>query len=169
MGEIQRVYLSGPMTGFSFNDANNWRVYLTQLLEAIPNIKCISPTRSLEFLEHKKQEYIDQNIWDSEENIITSASFASHRDYHDIVSSNLVFVNLFDELKKGKVSIGTMIEVGIAFALKKPIILLMEENNHHNHPLLMGYASVNIKYDTLKNLKSNLFKAADIITAFLLV
>lgn len=59
-------------------------------------------------------------------------------DRFDAKRADAILTNL---LGAGKVSIGTMIEVGWADDGVKPIILVMEkENNIHDHPILKNIA-----------------------------
>jgi len=129
-----KVYLSGPITGCDFDAwmCNGWRVKATKLLEGQiehnkynrTGIRCYSPLRGKAYLKNVgevKGEY---------EGPLTNKHAITMRDRHDCLTCDamLVYLKGFD-----RVSIGTMIELGWADAVRKPIVLVMEPGNPHEH------------------------------------
>lgn len=118
------VYLSGPITGLSYDEAKfGWREDFAGriLREGLP-IRVLSPMRHKEHLRKSK------SLWaDGSKAII-------ERDLADIRRSDLMVVNVNGARR---VSIGTMIEIGYATALGKPIVLIWNDEgnseNPHNH------------------------------------
>lgn len=128
--KIYKVYLAGPITGESWEEANEWRVEVSNhFKDNYPQLIGFSPLRHKAYLQQEKK------ICDSYENMILSSQrglFA--RDFNDVKTSHLVFVNL---LNTKIVSIGTVMEIAWADAFRIPIVLVMEkENNIHEHSML---------------------------------
>ncbi len=114
---VDRVYLSGSMTGVKFEDQVRWRVWFADALEDA-DVYCYNPPA------HFSPDYID--------NTATDAS-----GYHDdrevmqydllqLAKSDLVIVN-FDI--GNKQSLGTMAEIAIAYSHRIPIIGICKDIN----------------------------------------
>jgi nucleoside 2-deoxyribosyltransferase len=132
------VYLAGPITGESYGGATDWRETVSmRLLQA--GIVGLSPMRGKQYL----QDVVDiadsypAHIMSTEKAIVT-------RDTFDVQRCDAVLVNL---LGAKRVSIGTMIEVGLAYAQRKPIVVVMEPDNIHQHAFvrqMAGYVLDNL-------------------------
>jgi hypothetical protein len=132
-----KVYLSGPITGCEFDDwlCNGWRMDAQEALEEEPvphyviprptGIVCYSPLRGKSFLKNMKGP-IDGEY----QGPLTKRHAITQRDRHDCMTCDAMLVYL--EGAK-EVSIGTMIELGWADALRTPIVTVMEEGNVHEH------------------------------------
>lgn len=138
-----RCIFSGPITGHEFDDhlCNGWREDAKELLEydtitesspfgavkvrTRSGITCYSPLRGKVYLKN-----LDHPIKGEYEGPLTNRHAITMRDRHDCLTCDAMLVYL-----KGadKVSIGTMIELGWADALRKPIVLVMEPGNIHEH------------------------------------
>lgn len=144
-----KVYLSGPITNYDFDAhlCNGWRKEAKNFLE-IGNwtardqrefeaesstggqtyydtgIKTYSPLRGKVYL--KNVGAIDGEY----DGPLTNRHAITMRDRHDCLTCDAMLVYL-----KGTdvVSIGTMIELGWADAVRKPIVLVMEPGNVHEH------------------------------------
>jgi nucleoside 2-deoxyribosyltransferase len=128
------VYLSGPITGCNFDDwlCNGWREQATRILESTPTpfglretgIVCYSPLRGKAYLKNVGE------VAGEYEGPLTNRHAITMRDRHDCLTCDamLVYLKGFD-----RVSIGTMIELGWADAVRKPIVLVMEPGNVHEH------------------------------------
>jgi len=135
-----KIYLAGPITGLSWEEATDWR---KQALERFQDESKggktyvgLSPLRGKEYLKDETE------IAHSYEDVqLSSAKMINARDTFDVRRSDLILVNL-----KGatKVSIGTMLEIGAAFILNKPIIVIMEDGNIHKHPMLSEMACATV-------------------------
>ena len=125
----KRVYLGGPISGLEYNKSVEWRANAQQQLKEW-GIIGISPMRAKEFLAHEEAA-----LRDYQQAIISSSGIVT-RDFNDVLTSDAVLFNL---LNAQNVSIGTMIEYGFAYALRKPIVTVIEEKgNIHDHQFIHG-------------------------------
>lgn len=124
-----KCYLAGAITGLSYDDSEDWRVAAKTMLSHC-DIQGISPLRGKEHL--KKLEVIPAlpNVVNKPMSTVKGI-FA--RDTHDIRRCDAVLANL---LGAKSVSIGTVMEIALAFELRKPVVLVMEHGNIHEHPFL---------------------------------
>jgi nucleoside 2-deoxyribosyltransferase len=117
------IYLAGPITGLTWAEATEWRVEAAERFKDASSGKkhnyiTLSPLRGKEYLKEEtdiKHSYDDHQL--------SSAKMINSRDMFDVRRSSLLIVNLKNAKK---VSIGTILEVGAAFILNKPIIVIME-------------------------------------------
>lgn len=105
----KRIYLSGAMTGLSFEEQLRWRRDLQIALDEFAI--CFNPPA------HFSEHYIDNELTDS-------SGYKSDRevmnfDLHELRKSDLVIVN-FDN--GGDKSLGTMAEIAIAHELRIPVL-----------------------------------------------
>lgn len=127
---MKRVYLAGPITGCSFEGANDWRVEVSKRLAS--GIEAYSPIRGKTFLEGMTEighEY--------PEHLMSSGRAITVRDRNDTFTADALLVNL---LGATRVSVGTMIELGWADRGRTPIVLAMEADNPHQHPMVKDVA-----------------------------
>jgi len=141
---MRKVYLSGPISGLTYDQGNSWRDLVTQHLES-EHIHCLNPMRSHEFLRHFGV-IEDKHAQDNEAlGFLVSDEFIGVRDAWDTMKSDVCFVNL---LGATRISIGTVLEIGMAHAARVPIVLVMEKSgNPHDHAMVRNYAS--LRYDRL--------------------
>jgi len=124
---MKYLYLAGPITGLSYGQSTDWRQYVA---DRLPSYICpVSPMRGKKYLEG------EQKIAASYEEIPLSCQRGiTCRDRHGVMSCDMLFVNL---LGASVVSIGTVMELGWADMLRKPIVLVIEkEGNIHDHPMI---------------------------------
>ena len=122
-----RVYMSGPISGRTYDLAKDWRDYARDRLA--PDIVCYSPLRAH---DHLKDEGELRGAY-PQYPLTTSAALTA-RDRYDCLTCDLLLVDLTGACE---VSIGTCVELGWADAFRKPIVLVMEpKNNVHDHPLV---------------------------------
>ena len=126
-----KVYLAGPITGLTYGEAESWRDYIRTSAHRLDNqIKWYSPLRQQEHLREQGvliATYSDDNPMTSRHGIMT-------RDAWDVRTCDLMFCNL---LGATKVSVGTVMELGMAFAWNKPTVLVMEKHgNVHEHVMV---------------------------------
>lgn len=125
-----KVYLAGPITGLTFGDAQDWRSYAKESL-AESGITGYSPLRAKDYLLERgvlsghPDAYNDQ--------ILSSAKGILNRDRWDVMTCDLMFVNL---LAATTTSIGTVMEIAYADAYRKPTVVVMEDDNPHHHAML---------------------------------
>lgn len=136
----KKLYLAGPITGLSYDDAaGGWRQVAADLLaRQSPHILPYSPMRAKEFL---KNNQVMPHVGDEldalpalarPEGIIT-------RDFNDVSTADAILANLHGAKR---ISIGTVWEIGAAYALRKPVVLVCEPGNVHEHAFVthtVGY------------------------------
>jgi len=121
------VYLAGPITGLSYDGAVNWR---TDLIEKLKPLFGLSPMRNKDYLRKEKHlaaEGYNIHALSTNKGILT-------RDSFDCKRANLVIAYL-DEAKE--VSIGTVMEIGMAYIARVPIITVMKKGNIHWHGMVI--------------------------------
>lgn len=150
MSKSYIAYLTGPITGLSFDGAVDWRDAFCKLIP--PEIQGMSPLRGKHYLQGS------ESIAASYEDIVlSSARGITTRDYNDCKRSDVVIANL---LGASKVSIGTVMEIAWTKAFQIPLIAIMEkEGNPHDHPMITECIGFRVE---------NLEEAADIAKVILL-
>lgn len=148
------IYLAGPISGLSWEQATEWRTDLTKRFKEAStgriNYITLSPLRGKEYLKYEK------DIKDSYADYTMSTPKAiTERDLNDVRRSDLIIANF---LGATKVSIGTVFEIGAARALNIPIILIIEDPinmnflnlesvsiaHYNSNPITLEYARKNI-------------------------
>ncbi len=119
------VYLAGPITGLSWEQATAWRREAADYLRR-HGVVARSPMRGQEFLA--EEEIIKGCNKDS---FLTSARACVTRDHYDVKHADLVICNFLGAYER--ISAGTLVEVGWASAIGTPIIAIGEEDNPHLH------------------------------------
>lgn len=129
------VYLAGAIAGLAFDDATDWRSLATGLLRD-RGIETLNPMRGKDALASKNEGVISGSFHDYENNgAFFTARGIMTRDFNDVKTCDALLVNLMG-LKKA--SLGTVMELGWAYALQKPAIVAIEAqgNPHDNHPMI---------------------------------
>ena len=130
-----RVYLSGPISGLTYEAGISWREYAARALA--PAIAYYSPLRAHGHLDREGElrgAYPQHPL--------TTSQALTARDRYDCQTCDLLLVNLVDA---SEVSIGTCIELGWADAWRKPIVLVMEPHGSvHDHPLVRGVCAFQV-------------------------
>lgn len=132
---MTQVYLAGPITSLTFGEAQNWRDYAIEKLQA-HGIKGISPLRGQQHLV-RYGELSATGDGTYAEHALTTAKAITTRDRYDCQRADVVLMNL---LGATRVSIGTMIEAGWADSVRVPLIVVIEDDNVHQHALLREIA-----------------------------
>ena len=122
------VYLAGPIVGHTKAEANDWRNYVNERLA--PGIKGVSPLRAQPKVTGKyKMEYKGDKLHGA-------ATAIAGKNVLDVRKCDLTLVYLPEEQVKEKPSYGTAIEIGIAYTLNKPIIVVTDNKLLSLHPLI---------------------------------
>ena len=132
------VYLSGPISGETFDGARGWREWVEARLA--PGIVAVSPMRGKEELRSRLGPDGVLGMHHSYQEVLNcSAQAITQRDRFDCMNADCVLVNL---LGAKRVSIGTMIELGWADAARRPVVLVWHDSldNLHSHPIVEGIA-----------------------------
>ena len=132
---MKKIYLAGPISGLTFEGAQDWRNYFTSKIS--PEIDCFSPLRGKDYLKIRGplEGSYDQFPLSTDRGITS-------RDRNDCMGADLVVFNM---LGAQRVSIGTMVEFGWADAARVPSILVMEkQGNIHEYPMVREIASFRV-------------------------
>lgn len=124
------VYLSGPIFGLTFDQANDWRTFAEKYLQLV-GIGVSNPLRFRKSLKGLGKLVADYTH-------INPTSFTHEatmeRDHYDCLSCDAILVYL---LGAKEVSKGTVFELAWGHAYRKPVILVMEpEGNPNDHPFV---------------------------------
>lgn len=122
---MSKVYLSGPIMGLTYDEARyGWRAYVAERL--LPGIEPLSPMRQEGPLSGSPEKQVNH--------IFSHAHMIVRKDWLDIQACDMMMVNL---LGAKAISRGTLVEIGMAYALGKTIITIMEPTgNLHDHPFV---------------------------------
>ena len=127
---MKTVYLAGPIVGYTYNEANDWRdEVIVRLMKH--GVIGVSPLRFETFIQ-KGEVY--ENYYD-DPRFGTPRAIGSKNE-HDVRNCDLV-LGYFPPVKPGfRHSWGTMCELAGAYFLNKPTILVTEDEDVWNHPVL---------------------------------
>lgn len=132
---MYKVYLSGPISGLTFDEAEDWRKTFKACMN--DNITALDPLRCKEFLQETGQ-VIDGNL--PPHSVVFRDEFIGMRDEWDTTRSDAIIVNL---LGARTASVGTILEIGMARNARVPILLIMEDDdNVHEHCMIRAYATM---------------------------
>lgn len=130
---MKTVYLAGPIAGCNRGEANDWRTQLTKRLSAF-NIRGVSPLRCEPLIgERYGVGYDDPRFG-------TAKAIAS-KNFLDVQMCDLTLCYLPREMNVRKMSLGTLLELGWAHALRKPTILVTNDPQLIEHPVVQANAS----------------------------
>ena len=126
---MKTVYLYGPITGLTFDGAQDWRTWMREQL-APHGIDAVSPLRFKDYLANLQsisghgREYADMGVLSTPPAVLA-------RDKFDVLRADMLVGNF---LGADRVSIGSMFEQAWAHQAHKPIAVAMElEGNVHDH------------------------------------
>ena len=122
-----RVYLSGPISGLTVNQAQNWRGYVTERLLA-KGFEVLNPLRGAEGQQPPRKRLSSKSPEDAPE--LSDRAFVA-RDRYDVLNCDVVLCNL---IGAERVSIGTLFELAWAMMANKLTVVVMEKrDNIHSH------------------------------------
>lgn len=125
------VYLAGPITGLTWEQATGWRNDVTAQLKEC-DVTCYSPLRFKTFLSHLNgnggaiPNITPKSPLSTQKGIMT-------RDRWDATRCDVLFVNF---LGSTIASIGTIMEIAWAEYERIPVVIVMEEGNIHQHAMV---------------------------------
>jgi|GEM_PF-3423886 len=125
-----KVYLAGPMAGMDRETMLGWRLTVT---EALKPAEVVNPLRG--FIDRIGAD--GQMIAGHEHDVLRQSHALTARDLWDVMRSDLVFVDFSGATR---VSIGTILEIGVAWAYRTPIIIVMDQAGLHVHPMIREMA-----------------------------
>lgn len=124
------VYLGGPITGLTWDEAQRWRNRAgAQLARA--GWKYLDPMRG----EQEQFGFADDEQLPS--------TFAGDREacMRDLFDIDRATVCLFNFAGAQRVSVGSTTELGYAYAKDKYTVVVLDEANPHEHLFVVGLAS----------------------------
>ncbi len=126
------VYLAGPILGKTYTDCRfGWRQEVAMRL--LSGITALSPMRHEGHLsEHNGP--IEDEVIDHATHFFAGSKVIFAKDVLDIRHCDIVLANFLGTTRP---SLGTVSEIGIAFALNKTIVTVMEDDNIHRHPFVL--------------------------------
>lgn len=142
------VYLAGAIAGMKYGHATDWR-HQTEYDLRVRGVETLNPMRAKSALGDQNDGRISTNFNDYAR---CGAFFTSKgimtRDFGDVKRCDALLVNL---LGLEKPSLGTVMELGWAFALQKPAIVAIERsgNPHDNHPMI--HEAMPFRVETLED------------------
>lgn len=148
MPSDRNVYLAGPIVGVEYGKARfGWRqefeetLHYDSLEDERPETKHIhlfSPMRGRLLMDSK--DVVAPGVEYTLDDPLENAKSMLMRDTNDIRYCDLVVVNL---MGAKRAALGTTAEMGFAFALNKPVVLIMEKDPSvfHYHGFITGIAS----------------------------
>ena len=123
------IYLAGPIAGLTEEEATEWRA---EVRENLPHgIIGISPLRCEPLKEG--MVYTDDGATDE---MWSDPRAINAKNWLDTESADLVLAYLPKEMNDRRPSIGTIIEIGWAIGLKKPLIVVSDDKQVMEHPLI---------------------------------
>ena len=126
------VYMAGAITGLTYDGAEDWRAFAKANL-AEHGIKAVSPLRGKDYLRGIPVLTADCAGY-GELNCMSSPRGIMTRDRFDATRCDILLVNL---LGAERVSIGTVMEIAWADAVRTPVVLAMEPTgNIHEHAMI---------------------------------
>ncbi len=130
------IYLAGPIAGTTREEANDWRNDVKSRL--VDGIIGISPLRCEPLIKERYEvSYEDKRFG--------TAAAISGKNWLDTVACDLILIHLPKEMNDRRPSYGTIIELGWAIGMRKPIIIVTDDPAVVNHPLIS--ANVNWIFD----------------------
>lgn len=124
--QVRRIYLAGPMTGLTWDQANEWRLKVAAELKP-HGIECYSPMR----WDHR----LNSNCIDYAHDIPEIL----RRDFYDVMQSDLIYAD-FTVCSSDIVSFGTVSEVAWGYALRKPTVMVAPKSSIYHHPWMLEMA-----------------------------
>lgn len=129
---MKTVYLAGPIAGCNLGEANDWRRYVCGRLEP-HNIRGISPLRCEPLIGERYSTGCDDPRFG------TARAIAS-KNFLDVQMCDMTLCYLPAALNERRLSVGTVLELGWAHALRKPTILVSDYPFITEHPVVQANA-----------------------------
>ena len=158
---MSSVYLAGPITGLTYDEANAWRLETEQYF-AQYGIQTRNPLRAKQFLQQQGTLETYGNA-DAINPLARDAGITA-RDRNDVMNSDVILANFLryetvdvheegavtaDDwtiFERGVSNCGTPIEFGWADAYRKPVIMVMQaEGNPFDHGMMRSIAGFRVE------------------------
>lgn len=133
----KKVYLAGPIGGCTYDEAQDWRRTISDLLYSKSDgaIHGYSPLRGKGVL--KSVGTLSTMAYSFYSPLGTSKAILA-RDFNDCRTADLVIANLLAHDEGAPPSLGTVMEIGFAYALQVPILAIHDciDNPVANHAMV---------------------------------
>lgn len=127
------IYLAGPITGLTYDGAEDWRAY-ARIELARAGIRALSPLRGKEYLRSIPGNLTADCAGYDVLSCLSSPRGIMTRDRFDATRCDVLIVNL---LGAKAVSIGTVMEIAWADSVRTPVVVVMEPSgNPHEHAMI---------------------------------
>lgn len=140
---LKTVYCSGPISNINYDNAVDWYVDLQHRLHT--SISTVRPMRGKAFLAQQDRTVSDTAQEPTVEfteiqSMMLTPQHIGNRDAWDVANVDAVVCN---HTYADGVSIGSILEVGMAWALRKPIVMVTRRDDAalNQHPMLRQYAT----------------------------
>ena len=119
----KKVYLAGPIGGCTYDEAQDWRRTISDLLYSKSDgaIRGYSPLRGKGAL--KSVGPLSTAAYPFYSPLATSKAILT-RDFNDCRTADLIIANLLGHNYGAPPSLGTVMEIGFAYALQVPILAI---------------------------------------------
>lgn len=139
---MKTVYLSGPITGLTYEGATDWRDEIRKQLADV-GIEGVSPMRAKHYLKALNGPISGHGREYAEMGVLSQQQSAVARDRFDTQRVDVVLMNL---LGAERVSIRSMVELGWADAARVPVVTIIEKTgNVHDHMFVHGLAGFRVE------------------------
>lgn len=142
------IYLIGPISGISYDQATLWRKEAKEQLEDMGYI-VLDPMSGQECL--KGESKIGINL---ENSIVVTNQYIYHSDIYKVNRADVLLANLLSD--SATHSLGTYIEIGYAIAKDKLVIVVTKDNNIYKHPFIeyscIVVSSMEMAYEVLDSI-----------------
>ena len=126
------VYLAGPIWGCNYEDATDWRI---KFRHALPEgMVGVDPMRDKEFLLRKRKI-----VGSYPDHLSSSVSAVGTRDFNDVLHADMIVASMRKPPEGRNHSLGTMMELGAAHALRVPAVVVTKDPNILEHPLIADW------------------------------
>jgi nucleoside 2-deoxyribosyltransferase len=127
-----KVYLAGPISGLTYDNAQDWREHAAQELMTA-GCEVYDPLRGKAVLVNQGGVISNGTKTSEYEDAMVSDALIYARDKHDVLNCDIMLVNLLGATEK---SLGTICEVALAEDHNKIVILVMKKDGSevHDHP-----------------------------------
>ena len=130
------IYLAGPVANQSQEEATVWRSLFSDALQGVsPNLVGVSPVR-YEADVHPEDRFLGEGEYD-----LTLARQITAKNRLDVKKCSALLAYM------PTMSTGTLSEIGWAYGMEKPIIIVSPLTAVTEHPVLMGTTPWIFDYD----------------------
>lgn len=144
---MSTLYMSGPITDVTYGNATSWYDAARKMLNH--KIRTVKPMRAKNFLAAAEHGTVgdvvnaDPRAFNHLQAAMLMPRHIAIRDNWDVSQCDAVLCN---QLDAERLSVGSILEIGLAHAYNKPIVLVTREDDRalNNHPMVQHYVLANV-------------------------